>query len=332
MLKRCHLTLVLAVLAFAIAPAPVTAIEPFPPVTNLQACFVPGRNLVQARWDQVEGAETYTVKLITADGRLVARSRTRRGFRNFPSTLFTMNRTYYLVVRVNAAATGTASPRSRVRYTYAPALEEMGTLEATNASGRHGTYFLPKGFNGTPLPVMVAYHGTGGSGEGMVNAFLGLARSRGFIIVAPDSRQSPSGQWTWEVGNRPGEVTPDFTFTQECVGEVLSRPGVMDDPARWIAVGFSGGGSSAPYFATNDSRLGKYGVLHGGAFAGGLGSNVIPGWFSTGTDDTIREPWRVMGDAASVEALGFPVVYREFPGGHTLGDEEKKALVLWWLE
>ena len=208
----------------------------------------------------------------------------------------------------------------------------QGTLQTQNSIGRSGSYYLPHGYNQTGLPILVAYHGTGGSGLDMVAILRLHADASSFIIVAPDSRISPQGDYTWEVGSDPGEVTEDLLHTQACLDEVLAMPGVTWNQTDLLAAGYSGGGSSAPYMATNDTRFSHSATLHGGVFTGGLGDHIIPAWFSTGEDDTLRPPEHVEGMAADMEAAGFPgVEFQLFPGGHELSEAELEAMLQWWL-
>jgi predicted esterase len=166
----------------------------------------------------------------------------------------------------------------------------------------------------------------------MVSVLRALASAEGFGIVAPDSRRSPSGEYTWEVGTEPDEVTEDLLHAQACLDEVLSREGVLLDPERLLSGGFSGGASTGPYVGTRDPRFTHCAVLHGGVFPGGLGENLIPCWFSTGSEDTVRSPEHVAGQAESMSRAGFPeVVFSVYPGGHEMIPEETAALAAWWL-
>ena len=45
-----------------------------------------------------------------------------------------------------------------------------------------------------------------------------------FAIVAPDSRVSPAGQYTWQVGDSPGDVTEDYAHTLACIAEFRAQP------------------------------------------------------------------------------------------------------------
>lgn len=206
-----------------------------------------------------------------------------------------------------------------------------GELQTVNSAGRSGAYFLPEGYSQQALPFMLAFHGTGGNGQSMVNLFKGEAESVGFIIVAPDSRVSPTGEFTWEVGNTPGEVTPDYSHALDCLAEVRALNGVALDDNFVLAAGYSGGGSSAPYIATNEEVFTHFASMHGGLVAEGLGENVIPGWFSTGTNDNFRPPSLVESYKDHLEVVGYEVVYMEYPGGHEVSDSEKNELIVWWM-
>jgi len=127
----------------------------------------------------------------------------------------------------------------------------VGTLVTRNSAGRSGAYFLPSGYEAGPLPLLVAIHGSGSSGAAMVGVFHQEAQKRKFFIVAPDSRVAPNGQYSWEVADHAGEITDDYVHVRDCVAELRAMPGVQIDTAHVFIVGFSGGGSMAPYVATN---------------------------------------------------------------------------------
>jgi phospholipase/carboxylesterase len=208
---------------------------------------------------------------------------------------------------------------------------ELRTLTTRNAAGRSGVAFLPRQHSASPRPLLVLFHGTGGSGSAILGAFRDLAERRGVVVVAPDSGRSPDGVWNWQVGDAPGEVTADKRHATACIDEVLALPGVRIDSAYVLAAGHSGGASSAPYLASNDSRFGAFAVLHGGIFPGGLGANRVRGWFSTGASDTLRTPELVRQAALSSAAVTGPVTLRTFAGGHELSAAEMQDLMEWWL-
>jgi phospholipase/carboxylesterase len=208
----------------------------------------------------------------------------------------------------------------------------IGELRATNSSNRTGAYLLPMGFVGHAVPLLVAIHGTGGRGAQMVSLFRAEAEREGFIVVAPDSRAAPNGQFTWQVGDTVGEITEDVEHIRRCIAEVRAMAGVRIDVEHVLVAGHSGGGSTAPYVATNDDLFTAFAVLHGGAFPGGFGSHPVRGWFSTGSADLLRSPARVRQAALDAKpAVAGQIIYREFAGGHDVSELEASELIRWWL-
>jgi predicted esterase len=212
----------------------------------------------------------------------------------------------------------------------APA-DGVAATRPTNSSGRTGAWFAPASRDAAAVPLLVLLHGTGGSGRQILGRFIAQAKARGFAIVAPDSRQV-QGAWTWEVGDKPGEVTEDLNHVIATVEWVTDSVNLQVDLTRVLIAGYSGGASSAPYIGTNRRPFTQCAVLHGGAFPGGLGTRRIPCWFSTGNSDPARPPAGVYKATSQLQALGFTTTYRTFAGAHELTDPEIDALISWWLE
>jgi len=207
-----------------------------------------------------------------------------------------------------------------------------GEFTAKNESGRTGWYFVPERKPDVVVPILVGLHGTNGDGHEMITTFRELAAKRGFAIVSPSSNfVSEASAYTWRVGDKPNDFPDDYRHVKACLDELLSHSEVAFDTRRVLAVGFSGGASSAPFLATNTEPYTAFAVLHGGVFMGGLGARHVPGWFSTGSADSLRPPPHVQSQMDPMARAGFDVVYREFPGGHETSTEETTALVDWWL-
>lgn len=206
------------------------------------------------------------------------------------------------------------------------------TLATTNRDGRSGAAYVPEHDASRALPLLVAIHGTGGDGHGAVAGFRAMADAKGFVIVAPDSRRTPDGRWSWEVGDHAGEVTDDYRHVMACIREVTAIPGLRIDLAHVLVAGHSGGGSSAPYLATNEPLFTAFAVLHGGVFPGGLGAHGVRGWFSGGSRDPIRPAAGVTSAADAARAAGVAdVEMHVFEGGHEVSPAEMDALIAWWL-
>src|SRR5262245_37442000 len=202
-------------------------------------------------------------------------------------------------------------------------------VQAATSTARHGAYYLPSNYDARGLPLMVAFHGTGGTGSLMVRRLQTIAEREGFIALAPDS-VSVAGVWSF--GQRSDEVTEDYRHVMECVREVMRAPGVRVDPARVLAVGFSVGGSVAPYIATRDSQFTAFAVLHGHIMPASFGPLRPRASVSAGDQDRVRTADYMRSVADYLTRAGFPVVdLRVFKSDHRLGDDELTALVAWWL-
>ena len=210
--------------------------------------------------------------------------------------------------------------------------ETSGALSTTNSAGRSGSFLIPEHNAGQALPVLLGFHATGGDGAGFISAFSELAREQGFAIAAPDSRISPTGEFTWEVGTEPNEVTPDYLHALNCLNELEEEHELNIELSAVLVAGYSGGASSAPYLASSEGQFTAFAILHGGVFPGGLGALRPRGWLSTGEQDNLRSPDHMRGHLESLTNLGFTDLELQiFAGGHGLGSTELTALVQWWL-
>jgi phospholipase/carboxylesterase len=200
-----------------------------------------------------------------------------------------------------------------------------------NSSGRSGDFYLPADYAQRTLPLLVAFHGTGGSGEGMVNAFQDLADEYGFIIVAPDSRETPGGILaTWYI-TEAGYESDDYPFIMEWVDYIRDFPGVTIDDDHVMTLGFSGGCPVAPYIATNDEQFTHFASMHGEVWEPSIGDNLALAWLSTGEDDEYWKPLTFQGYETMLTGKGFTVTRKVYPGGHTLSGQEKRDAIDWWL-
>jgi predicted esterase len=213
----------------------------------------------------------------------------------------------------------------------APSSVLEGSLSTKNRSDRSGAYFIPEGAS---LPLLVALHGSGGNGSGAVQAFRGLALQRRFAVVAPDSGFiAEAGTYTWYVAHKAGDPSLDSEHIARSIDEVLTLAGGRIAPTGWLAIGHSGGASSAPYLATHDARFVAFGVLHGGAFPDAFGPLRPRGWFSTGDGDPVRTSAHVGSVARSAAVVLGPsrVENHVFSGGHGLSPEEIEGVIAFWF-
>jgi poly(3-hydroxybutyrate) depolymerase len=205
------------------------------------------------------------------------------------------------------------------------------TLRTTNVIGRRGVAFIPPEATSGPRPLLVLFHGTGGSGAQMFATFSQFAKLRGLIVLAPDSGRSPDGAYNWQVPDRSGDTTDDVAHVHACLDELYATPHLSVDPEHVLAAGHSGGGSSAAYLGTTEPRVRAFAVLHGGVFAGGLGTSQARAWFSTGSEDALRPPVVMERAAAATRSHTSEVTTHVYPGGHGLSADELSELIAWWL-
>jgi hypothetical protein len=207
-------------------------------------------------------------------------------------------------------------------------------LQTKNAGGRNGAYFLPSGYEERPLPLLVAIHGTNNKAEVIVNVFREAAEREKFIVVAPESRLTPDGKDSWEVGDHPGEITPDYLHVK---AEGLRRRGAR--AARR---------AHRPEARAHRRSLGRRehralrgdqrGAVHGvrgvarGRLRGRAREEERARWFSTGQSDGLRGPKGVQEAASRAKGAGVAdVEYRVYPGGHEIGEQELREMLEWWL-
>jgi phospholipase/carboxylesterase len=180
---------------------------------------------------------------------------------------------------------------------------------------RDGLLYVPRGYKpGVAAPLLVLFHGAGGTAQSTLYAFP-MADDHGVIILAPDSRD----QRTWDLVL--GSYGPDADFLARALGQTFARCTV--DRTRLAVGGHSDGASYALSFGigTGDmfSRIlafspglmtpvdakGKPRIF----ISHGLADNVMP------IDDTSRR------FVPRLKGLGYDVTYREYEGRHGVPPE-----------
>lgn len=179
---------------------------------------------------------------------------------------------------------------------------------------RDGLLYLPAGYTvGVPRPLLVLFHGAGGTAQSVYYAFP-MADAHGVIILAPDSRD----QRTWDLVL--GAYGPDADFLATALAQTFARCSV--DRTRLAVGGHSDGASYALSFGIGAGTLFSY-IL---AFSPGVLAPVdrqgTPRIFiSHGTDDGVMP----IDDTSRrfvprLRGLGYDVTYREYAGRHAVPD------------
>jgi len=180
---------------------------------------------------------------------------------------------------------------------------------------RDGLVYVPRGYvAGTPTPLMVLFHGAGGTAQAVSYAFP-MADTHGVIILAPDSRD----QRTWDLVL--GAYGPDADFLANALGQTFAQYAV--DRSRLALAGHSDGASYALSFGIGVGDLFTR-IL---AFSPGVMTPLaVKGkpriFISHGT----RDPVMPIDDTSRtfvprLRTLGYDVTYQEYDGTHGVPEQ-----------
>lgn len=173
-----------------------------------------------------------------------------------------------------------------------------------------------------PLPLLVLFHGAGGSAEGIVGRLGATADEAAVAVLAPDSRGS-----TWDAIR--GGFGPDVAFLGRALARVFDLVAV--DPERTCAGGFSDGATYALSVALINGTLFRRALAFSPGFVIGGPAQGKPGVFiSHGTADRILPIDRCSrAIVPMLQRRGYDVTYREFNGGHTVPQEIAREGLQW---
>jgi phospholipase/carboxylesterase len=189
---------------------------------------------------------------------------------------------------------------------------------------RDGVLYVPD--NAEPGgPVMVLFHGAGGTGRRELRAVVAAADRYGVVVVAPDSRAV-----TWDVIVLGG-FAGDVAFVDRALDEAVSRCGA--DFTRMAASGISDGASYALSLGLANGDFFEVVLAFSPGFVHPAQHVGMPRVFiSHGVSDPVL-PIDVCGRpiAAGLRSAGYDVTFREFDGGHTVPPVVADEAVRWWL-
>jgi predicted esterase len=198
------------------------------------------------------------------------------------------------------------APATPPTTSLAPGLHELDFIPE-----RRGLLYVPEGHAAdTPAPLVVSFHGAGGTAAGWMSAgWPGLADAAGVLILAPEALGS-----TWEAIHAP--FGPDLAFVDAALAWTLERCAV--DPTRITAHGFSDGGTYALSVGLANGDLFHRVVAHSPGFIVDAPPHGRPPVLVThGTSDGVlpidQTSRRIV---AYLRDHGYTVDFREFAGGH----------------
>ncbi len=213
----------------------------------------------------------------------------------------------------------------RVRTNASARLEEFKRLAADHTPASHVPRQLQTERAEGPRPaLLVALHGTGGSGAEMIRSLRAACDRLGVICVAPDALR-PAGDgysWTYRDESR--------WLVDKVVREAIAEHGT--DPSRTILIGFSQGANIALAMACTDASpftamIPVCGHYEPDATAGPV--KAIPMYLISGS----RDPWHeTFAQAESDFAdAGAAVVNRVVPAmGHRMPNVQELIRALEW--
>ncbi|MDB4931985.1 MAG: putative esterase lipoprotein [Myxococcaceae bacterium] len=165
-------------------------------------------------------------------------------------------------------------PADTISYTGSFAVRNGRSRARLTVGGvaRDVTVYLPSTRSANP-PVVIAFHGTNGSGDVMLDetSARAMADRNGVVFIAPDSRWIGHGDWDhateetyWETSPATSPNTnPDLMLTRAIIVEAQRRFNV--DPRRVYAIGHSSGGFFTELVATQlTSRIAAFATSSAG--------------------------------------------------------------------
>ena len=131
-----------------------------------------------------------------------------------------------------------------------------------------GTYniVLPENPAGTSVPLLLHFHGAGGTGAGVIRnkGMMGPILKRGYAVIAPNGlgREGRGGGFWSFIPGRP-KLRDELAFTRQVLEDAVSRFSL--DRGRVLLSGFSIGGSLTWYLACQaPSEFAAYAPVAGG--------------------------------------------------------------------
>lgn len=175
---------------------------------------------------------------------------------------------------------------------------------------RDGILYIPKTYKpGVPMPLVVQFHGAGGSGRALRGTF-DMAEEFGFIALAPDSRDDR----TWDI--LLGGFGPDVEFLEAAMRQTLARCAV--DRQRMSVSGHSDGASFSLSFGIGAGDVFGHIIALSPGVMTPIDARGKPRLFiAHGTSDPVMpidETSRRF--VPRLRKLEYDVTYKEYDGGH----------------
>ncbi len=197
---------------------------------------------------------------------------------------------------------------------------DTGLITVEEARGRSGLLYVPESYRPEkPAPLVVMLHGAGGTAQHSIELARRHAETSGFILLAPTSAGP-----TWDIISRRA-YGPDVSAIDRALKDLFARYAI--DGKRVAIAGFSDGASYALSLGLTNGALFTDILAFSPGFMAPARQDGRPGIFiSHGVSDQVL-PIEVCSRriVPQLQRAGYPIDYREFPGGHSVPPDLARA-------
>lgn len=184
--------------------------------------------------------------------------------------------------------------------------------------------YVPESYDpGRASPLIVVLHGAGGAPEGMMTLMRPHADRTGALVFGPKSIGA-----TWDMIQ--SALGPDVELLDDALEDIFAR--YLIDPKRIAVSGFSDGASYALTLGIANGDLFTHILAFSPGFLSAPAQHGTPRvYVSHGTADRvlpIDRCSRVL--VPRLQSAGYPVLYREFDGPHTVPPDVATEAIDWF--
>jgi len=180
------------------------------------------------------------------------------------------------------------------------------------AEERDAVLIVPEGLApGAKVPLLVMFHGAGGSADKVLPFLIEHARQRGFLLLLPQS-QFPT--WDLVIGGNG----PDLERLDQALTEVASRFAL--DPEHLGFAGFSDGGSYALSAGVTNGDVASHVIAFSAGFMSIFTQEGTPRIFIAHglEDEQLPIETSARPHVAKLKAAGYDVTAVEFKSPHRI--------------
>jgi phospholipase/carboxylesterase len=211
---------------------------------------------------------------------------------------------------LGAALTGRMAFRPGAEPTQAPF--SPGRHELEFDEGRPAVLVVPEGRDlSRPLPLLVMFHGAGGSANKVLPHFVPWLRARGFLLLAV---QSTFPTWDIVVGGHG----PDLSHLDQALAWVGSH--FQLDPLRLGFAGFSDGASYALSVGLTNGDVASHVIALSGGFMNSFSQAGAPRVFLAHGRADSQLPFETSAQPHAIKLLeaGHDLTLLPFDGDHVI--------------